>query len=64
MQMHIYIYIYMYLMYNALCEYKGTAGNDLLPYVIILIYYVYYSTILNTVYCLLDTGGATCGTLS
>ena len=55
---------YIYMMYNTLCEYKGAEGNYLLPYILILIYYDYYSTILNTVYCLLDTGGATCGTLS
>ena len=49
-------------MYNALCEYKGAEGNYLLPYYYYYpIFYDYYSTILNTVYCLLDNGGASCG---
>ena len=45
-------------MYNALCEYKGAEGNYLLPYHYYSIYYDYYSTIFNTVFCLFDIGGA------
>ena len=54
-------------MNNALCEFKGVEGNDLIPYYYYYYYYYYsicydyYSTIFNTVYCLLDTRGATCG---
>ena len=65
--MGIYIHVchvYIYMMYSALCEYKGTEGNYLIPYYYYPLYYDYYSTILNTAYCLLDTGGATCGTPS
>ena len=47
-------------MYNALCKDKGAEGNYVLPYYY-PIYYDYYSTTLNTVYCLVDTGGATGG---
>ena len=39
-------------MYNTLCEYKGTEGNNLIPYYYYypIYYYYYYSTIHNTVY--------------
>ena len=59
----MYVYIYI-LMYNALCKYKGAEGNYLLRYILILIHYDYYSAILSSVSCILDTIGATCGAAS
>ena len=60
--MYIYIYIYICVcvcvMYNALQEYINGEGNYLLPF---QYYYYYYPITWNTVYCLLNTGGATCG---
>ena len=56
----MYNMLILYVMYNTLCEYKGAERNYLLPYYYYPIYYDYYSTVLNTVYCLLYTGGATC----
>ena len=45
-------------MHKALCEDKGMEGNYLLPF------YYYYATTSNTVYCLLNTIGATFGSPS